>query len=181
MSITEDELHLLPFIKFNDLTADSSSSDDDDDDVEVRSSFDEENELINMSTFLHISSTEKSDIDSDDQSSSVLAPNGRCSESDSDNEANPVDNSTSTVSSVVVSPRLQSTTLVNSDQSDASGTPKRKRRQWSTAEKLKALATYESNTSRHRTAVEHGCTTAQLREWEKNKSQLIELLKRSKG
>jgi hypothetical protein len=129
MSITDDELHLLPFNDSSDSADESNSSDDDDDDddVEVRSDLDEDNELINMSTFLRIDAVEGSDIDSDDPSSSVIAINDRYSESDSDKEDNPVDNSLPTGSSIIVSPRLQSAAIMNSDLIDASGTPKRKR------------------------------------------------------
>ena len=39
---------------------------------------------------------------------------------------------------------------------------KRKRRQWSVAEKLRAIATYELNKNKRRAAAEHGCTPAQF-------------------
>jgi len=61
------------------------------------------------------------------------------------------------------------------------GTPKRKRRQWSVGEKLDAIARFKSNQSKHRTAVESGCTTAQLRKWLNDEVKLTNIFKEKKG
>ncbi|CAF4260009.1 unnamed protein product [Rotaria sp. Silwood2] len=71
-------------------------------------------------------------------------------------------------------------TDVNGFNNDTKKTSKRKRRQWSIFEKLNAINTFKSNGSKNRTAVEHGCTTAQLRKWLKCENELLNIVKSRK-
>jgi hypothetical protein len=57
---------------------------------------------------------------------------------------------------------------------------KHKRRQWSVEEKLGVLTTFKLNQNKHRTAVQHGCTTAQLRKWLASEVKLISISKEKK-
>jgi hypothetical protein len=116
----------------NDSSEESDYSDVDDDDVEVASNVDEqENELINMSAYLRIGSTEESDGGSDDESLSTVALGNTYLESDSDSEGDSIDNSAVPGGSITASSPLSlSTTLASSTSISASAivTPKRKRR-----------------------------------------------------
>jgi hypothetical protein len=58
---------------------------------------------------------------------------------------------------------------------------KRKRRQWSVEEKLEVLTTFKLNQNKHRTAAQHGCTTAQLRNWLASEMKLTSISKEKKG
>ncbi|CAF3235604.1 unnamed protein product, partial [Rotaria sp. Silwood2] len=72
-------------------------------------------------------------------------------------------------------------TDVNGFNNDTKKTLKRKRRQWSIVEKVNAINTFKSNGSKHRTAVEHGCITAQLQKWLKCENELLTIVKSKKG
>lgn len=78
-------------------------------------------------------------------------------------------------------PPLMTVDTIPSSSSRIEQTRKRKRRQWSLSEKLSAIATLKLNGSKHRTAFEHGCTTAQLRKWLKNEVEIIDISKEKKG
>ena len=175
MSIN-DEAHLLPISNTHKSIEDFDSSDSDDD-VEVVSNLDtQENELVDMSAYLRIGSSEESDDNHDDPSASTLMIGSTCSRSDSENEDHHIDSFGGASDSVTVSSSLSlPPTLAVDDTTvaNASGTQKRKRRQWSVVEKLKVLNAYESSNSKHRSAVEQGCTTAQIRQWEKKRGELI--------
>ena len=183
MSIRQ-EIHLLPL---NDTykSVEESDCSDSEDDVEVASTFDtEENDLIDMSAYLNIDSSEESDDNGDNPSTSALALESASSGCDSENDENPAAGACVSASDMTVSSTLSpSTTLAtnNAILTNTSVTPKRKRRQWSVAEKLRVLMAYESSKSKHRTAIEHGCTTAQIRKWERSKVEMTNLIKSKKG
>jgi hypothetical protein len=183
MSIS-DESHLLPISDTHKSIEDFDSSDSDDD-VEVVSNLDtQENELVDMSAYLRIGSSDESDDNNDDPFASTLVIGSTCSRSDSENEDHPIDTFGGAGDSVTVSSSLSlPPTLAVDDTAvaNASGTPKCKRRQWSVVEKLKVLNAYESSNSKHRTAVEQGCITAQTRQWEKKRGELIILATIKKG
>ena len=89
MSISE-EIHLLPLNDRHNSIEESDCSDSDGD-VEVASDFGtEENDLIDMSTYLRIDSSEQSDTNNDDPSTSVPTIRSACSRSDSENDDYPV-------------------------------------------------------------------------------------------
>jgi hypothetical protein len=138
-----------------------------------------------MSAYLRIGSSDESDDDNnDDPFASTVVIGSTCSRSDSENEDHPIDSFGGASDSVTVSSSLSLPPILAVDDttvSNASGTPKRKRRQWSVVEKLKVLNAYESSNSKHRTAVEQGCTTAQIRQWEKKRGELIVLATIKKG
>ena len=71
-------------------------------------------------------------------------------------------------------------TDVSGSNNDVKNNSKRKRHQWSIVEKLNAISTFKSNGSKHRTAVEHGCTTAHLRQWLKCENELLNIVKSKK-
>ena len=174
-----DETHLLPISDTHKSIEDLDSSDSDDD-VEVVSNLDtQENELVDMSAYLRISSSEESDDNSDDPFALTPVIGSTCSRSDCKHEDYPVDSFGGAGDPVTVSSSLSSLppTLAVDDTAvaNASGTPKRKRGQWSVVEKLKVLNAYESSNSKHRTAVQQGCTTGQIRQWEKKRGELIVL------
>ena len=175
MSIS-DETHLLSIRETNKSIEDFDSSDSDDD-VEVVSNLDtQENELVDMSAYLRIGSSAESDDNHDDPSASTLMIGSTCSRSDSENEDHPIDSLDGEVDSATVSSSLSLPPTLAPDGttvSNTSGTPKRKRRQWSVAEKLKVLNAYESSNSKHRTAIEQGCRTAQIRQWKKKRGELV--------
>jgi hypothetical protein len=58
---------------------------------------------------------------------------------------------------------------------------KRKRRPWSVEEKLEILTTLKLNKNKNQTALEHGCTPAQLRNWLANEVKLISISNEKKG
>ncbi|CAF4340238.1 unnamed protein product, partial [Rotaria magnacalcarata] len=57
---------------------------------------------------------------------------------------------------------------------------KRKQRQWNIKEKLDAVALFDKNKSKRKTTAMNGCTSAQLRNWIKNKEILINMYKQKK-
>ncbi|CAF1213314.1 unnamed protein product [Rotaria sordida] len=199
MSMNDGEVHLLPLIDNNDFD-NSSSESEDDDSIEVVSNVDEEeNKIIDMTKYLTFSSDDESEIDDNANDITLLdnhiihcsnindrtrssAPDGTCLDSGSDvsdddvNEHHPSNecatNSTSYSLPVV--------TDVSGSKNDTKKTSKRKRRQWSIVEKLNAINTFKSNGSKHRTAVEHGCTTAQLRKWLNCENELLNIVKSRK-
>ena len=78
---------------------------DSNDDVEVVSDIDsQENELVDMSAYLRIGSSEKTDDNNDDPSASTVMIGGTCCRSDFENEDYPVDSSAEAGDSVTGSP-----------------------------------------------------------------------------
>ena len=105
MSIS-DEIHLLPISDTHKSIEDFDSSDSDDD-VEVVSNLDtQENELVDMSAYLRIGSSEESDDNNDDPFPSTLMIGSTCSRSDSQNEGYPVNSLRGAGYSATVSPSL---------------------------------------------------------------------------
>lgn len=159
-----DEQHLVPISDDEDSHSDSYSSSDGDSSVEVTSTVDEcENELVHLSTCLHLGSELNDDNnDQDLEWSQPPSPLSSCSSSSSDIEE-----------------------LSNSEQMTLSTTSlsnnKRKRRPWTVQEKIDVIASYEKNQNKRKIAKEKGCTPAQLRQWIKNKENLLVMYKKKKG
>lgn len=180
MSMNDGELHLLPFMDNNDFN-NSSSESEDDESVEVVSNVDEEeNQIVDMTKYLTFSSDDESEID---DNVNDITHNDTGLDSDSDipdddvieNHASNECTTNSTSSSLIVAAN------VSDSNTNINKTSKRKRRQWSIAEKLNAIKAFKSNGSKRRTAIEHGCTTAQLRKWVKCENELSDIIKRKKG
>ena len=106
MSIS-DETHLLP-ISDTHKSIEAFDSSESDDDVEVVSNLDtQENELVDLSAYLRIGSSEESDDNNDDPFPSTLMIGSTCSRSDSQNEGYPVNSLRRTgYSATVNSPSL---------------------------------------------------------------------------
>ncbi|CAF3064327.1 unnamed protein product [Rotaria sp. Silwood2] len=104
--------------------------------------------------------------------------NSDASNDDDEREYRALNISSTSVSS---HPSLLTTNTIASSNNGIKETSKRKRRQWSVAEKLDAIATFKLNRSKHRTAMKHSCTTAQLRKWLHNEIKLIDISKEKKG
>ncbi|CAF4521138.1 unnamed protein product, partial [Rotaria sp. Silwood2] len=152
------------------------SSSDNDSCIEITSVVDEnENKLIEWTSYLQLNSD--SDEDSDENYSSTQpAPlvNYSSSESSSDDEnllqsSHP--SASSNNNSIVDITSSSTSTIIN----------KRKRRQWTVNEKLNAIACFEKNNSKNQTARDVGCATKQLRTRIKNKDELLKLSSRKKG
>ncbi|CAF3652024.1 unnamed protein product [Rotaria sp. Silwood1] len=184
MSMNDGEVHLLPLIDNNDFDS-SSSETEDDDSIEVLSNVDEEeNKIIDMTKYSTFSSDDESEIDNNANDIILIdnhvvqccntndriqssALDGTCLDSgsdvsDDDVNENHLSNECTTNST---SYSLPVATDVNGFNNDTKKTSKHKPRQRSIVEKLNAINTFKSNGSKHRTAVKHGCTTAQLRKW----------------
>lgn len=152
------------------------SNSDDDSCVEVTSVVDEnENELIEWTNYLRIDPDSDEDGDEDDPSTQTKSlVNYPSSESSSDNE------NSSQLSHQCASSNNDNITDISSS-STSNIIRKRKRRQWTVTEKLYAIARFEKNNSKHKTAKEIGCDTKQLRTWIKNKDELLKLSSKTKG
>lgn len=164
--------HLAPLPRLTNRLNESESDFDEDSCVEIASSFDEtEIELIKWTDYLQINSSSDDDHndDRDPISPTTLVPYSSSDES-SENE-----DSTEQLQ------RLNNFTNLNSSINDLPSTSKRKRRQWSVAEKLHAIAHFEKTNNKHQTAKYIMCATKQLRSWINNKQSLIELSSRTKG
>jgi hypothetical protein len=162
-----EEQHLAPLCSDEDSSFDNYNSSDDDSSVEITSTIDEcENELVRLSTYLQLESEDDND---DDQTFEWPAPPpSLLFSSSSDDELND--------SQPIV---LSTTSNANVDIQEKS--MKRKRRQWTVKEKLDAIALFDKNQSKRETAKKEGCTTAQLRNWIKNKENLFKMYKKKKG
>jgi hypothetical protein len=192
MSENSDNIHLLPLDNYNDFE-NSSSESEDNDSIEIVSNVDEEeNDIVDVTKQLAFSSDDESDFDGDGNNCSSLDGivshcsllDDVCFKSNIDaSDDDPVEYSPLNVSVPSSSSHSQLVVpdTVASSNNKIETTSKRKRRQWSVAEKLSALATFKLNQSKHRTAVEHGCTTAQLRKWVKDEVKLINISKEKKG
>jgi hypothetical protein len=164
-----EEQHLEPLSYDEETTFDNCDSSDDDSSVEITSTIDEsENELVRLSTYLQL----ESDDESDDQRNfewpdppSFLT----CSSSSDVEEVNDTQQ-------VMIS----TTPIMNTDDTQEKSM-KRKRRQWTIKEKLRAVALFDKIQSKHETAKREGCTRSQLRNWIENKENLINVCKKKRG
>ena len=156
---------------FDDI-GDSSSSDDSD--IEVISTTDaDEDALVRISNHLNLDSDASIDDD-------VTVEDTRRTQSTSDVRALDDKNHDSQINvtnpSHVGSSPSSNTSTESSSSSDASNESlKRKRRAWSTREKLHAIECYATSKSKHSTAKLIGCTRSQLTEWRKREGQLKSL------
>ncbi|CAF1246010.1 unnamed protein product [Adineta steineri] len=163
-----NEEHLAPLIDDVNLITSDCDSSDVDSSVEIVSNVDEnENELIRLSTYLHLESSEE---ENNDQDSEWPAPPSPCNISNS-SDIDEYDNS----------PSASLPTASNNHHHIQAKRIKGTRRSWSVKEKLTAVAAFEKNLSKRKTAKHHGCTTAQLRSWLKNKENLYATLQKKKG
>ena len=97
------EIHLLPLNNIH-KSVDEFVCSDSDDDMEVTSNADtEENDLIDMSTYLRIDSSDESYNNKRDPSKSPLKIGSACYKSDSENDENPVDSTWSSAHCTAVS------------------------------------------------------------------------------
>ena len=159
-----EEEHLCLVYESEDPNFDGGDSSGDDSSVEITSNIDQcEGGLIRLSTYLRL----KSEDDVDHDSSSVCNdepfewpdPHSCLSSPGSLNSVEPAESDQSV---------LLSTT--SADCVDIQGkSTKRKRSQRSVREKLDAIPLYDLNESKRSMATAKGCTTAQLRNWIKNR------------
>ncbi|CAF3943886.1 unnamed protein product, partial [Rotaria sp. Silwood1] len=162
-----DEQHLAPLSADEDSRFDGYSSSDDAS-VEVTSTIDEcENELVRLSTYLQL----ESEFDNDDDQAFEWPEPPPTLLSSSSSDIEELADSQQVV--------LSTTSFNNGDAQEKS--KKCKRRQWSTLEKLDAIALFDKNQSKRKTANEKGCTPAQLRNWIHNKENLLKMYKNKKG
>lgn len=160
------EEHLNPFHYDTDSESQDFDNSESDSSFEIASTINEtENELVELSTYLHLESDEESN-DDDDHFQWPDPP-------------------------LLDSLLPDHEDLINTDQElptkeqdvhtiDDKST-KRKRRQWSVKEKLDTIFSFQENENKRKTAKEHGCSTAQLRQWIKNKEDLLKLYQAKKG
>ena len=167
-----EEQHLEPLLGDKGSDSDSHDSSDDDSSVEITSTIDEdENELVHLSTYLHLNSEDEND---NEQSFEWPDPPSSLSSSSSDD----IEELNNTQEVMVVSATSNtSAATVNIKENSM----KRKRRQWTIKEKLDAIALFDKNQSKRKTAKKKGCTTAQLRNWIENKEDLFKMYKKKKG
>lgn len=158
--------HLLSLGSDEDSHSDNDNSSDDDSDVEITSNPDEcENELIRLSTYLQL----ESEVDNDDNQTFewpdppfFVYPYSSNDDQSDDSEQ-------------ILPP--MSNNNVHTDEKSM----KRKRRQWTLKEKMNALVLFEKNDNKRETAMKVGCTTAQLRNWIKNKENLFQMFQQKRG
>ncbi|CAF3267855.1 unnamed protein product [Rotaria sp. Silwood2] len=162
-----DEQHLAPLSADEDSRFDGYSSSDDAS-VEVTSTVDEcENELVRLSTCLQL----ESEFDNDDDQAFEWPEPPPTLLSSSSSDIEELADSQQVV--------LSTTSFNNGDTQEKSNSCKR--RQWSIKEKLDAIALFDKNQSKRKTANEKGCTPAQLRNWIHNKENLLKMYKNKKG
>ncbi|CAF2085496.1 unnamed protein product [Rotaria magnacalcarata] len=163
-----EEEHLVRFYADEDSSFDDHNSSDDNSSVEATSSIDEcENELVRLSTYLQLESDYEND---DDQAIEWPEPPPSLISPDSSDIEELCD------SQQVIS----SATSFHNDNIQKKCT-KRKRRQWTIKENLIAVALFDKNQSKRKTAKSEGCTSSQLRKWIENKENLLMMLKKKKG
>jgi CENP-B N-terminal DNA-binding domain len=163
-----EEAHLTSLGDPVDSDSDVSSSFDIHSSDEVASSIDEtQNELIRLSTYLNIESEHENDNNDNFQWPSP--PQSFSSPSASDVEESTHSNQTP----------LRSESTIDSAEHRKSA--KRKRRQWTVKEKLDIIFSFEECKNKRQTAKKEGCTSAQLRNWVKNKDDLLKIYRRKKG
>jgi hypothetical protein len=163
-----------------------SLDDTGDSDIEVVSTVDENDHvLLQLSTILNLDSK---DDDEDEDGPESRNPFNSDSASDDDASQQDIDvvkrTSSTTYSSPVTSSSITMTTPSPSTrlQSSPTGSSKRKRRQWSMAEKLNAIAVLDKNdNNKQLTAAQEGCSRAQLTQWTRRKDELQLLAKQDHG
>ena len=192
-----DDVHLFSLNGYAGFE-DSSDEQENDDSIEVVSELDEGNDIIHMTKNLVFSSDEESQHnDADDHHSSLGDEHNRAfapvpidiNLSSFDNDCSVLNDDQVEYSPLVVpvsSSSSHSSSITTSDDVPSGsdkigGSVKHKRRQWSIEEKLKILTVFKLNKNKNRTAAQHGCTTAQLRNWLANEAKLINLSKEKKG
>jgi len=162
MNCLDTNLHLQTLQGFsNNNEEDSDSSDDSE--VEVISQTDPlENHIINFNTYLNIN------LDDDEK----------------DDELNNNTTSTSTVTTTTIDNK-ECPSNTSDDEIEiktGSGGIKRKRRQWSAAEKINILNQLEKNgNNKSLTAQQNHCTRFMLSQWQKQKQELLLLSKQKYG
>lgn len=163
-----EEQHLVPFFNDTDSNRDDDDNSIDDSSLEVTSTIDEnECELIRLSTYLNLDSTIDDEGDDDQASKWPETP--------------PSSSNSSDIEQFDDSQQGSSSTLASNNDNTQEKCIKRKRRQWNIKEKLDAVALFDKNKSKRKTALMKGCTSAQLRNWIKNKEHLIKMYKQKKG
>lgn len=155
MYCCEHDLHLKPLNGFNDHIEEESDSSCDSD-IEVISEFDDaENDPIIFNAYSNIN---YNNDDKDDIQNGETDSNGKNCSSSPDTS----DNDTETVT--------------------GSGSVKRKRRQWSVAEKIRILDELEKNKNNKRlTAQQNCCSRFMLLQWQKQKEDLLLVAKETYG
>ncbi|CAF3058209.1 unnamed protein product [Rotaria socialis] len=170
--VEEIEEHLLSMPSFNANSILEESDSDDESCVEVTPDIDEnENELVEWAKYLQLNSD--SDADQPSTPSATLVDYSS-SEASSDNE--------NSLESTGEQTNASDKHNINFKPiSPSTVTKKRKRRQWTIEEKLYAVACFEKNDNKHKTAQQVGCATKQLRMWIQNKNELLSLSSRKKS
>ena len=174
--IQDDEEHLALIPRINDHLTDDDCGADEDSFVEIVSTIDEEEkELIKWTDYLQINSSGDDGNNEDHASipSTSLVQYPSSEESSSDES--------STDASQLLTPSID---LINADSiinHSSTMLKKRKRRQWTIAEKLHAVAHFEKTNNKRLTAKHVGCAPKQLRMWIANKPILVEVSSRKKG
>jgi len=160
--------HLLLLGSDEDSCSDDDNSSDDDSSVEITSNPDEcESELIRLSTYLQLESGADND---DDQTFEWPDPPSSLLSSCSSNDDQSND-----------SQQMLPPSTSNDNVHAQGNSTKRKRRQWTIKEKIDAVVLFEKNHNKRETAMKKGCTTAQLRNWIKNKENLFKMREQKKG
>jgi hypothetical protein len=162
MSLFDTNLHLQTLQGFSNNDEQESDSSHDSE-IEVTSEIDDlENHAINFNTYLNIN------VDDDEK----------------ENELNNNTTSTSPVTTTTIDNK-QCSSNTSDDEIEIktdSGGIKRKRRQWSAAEKLKVLNQLEKNgNNKSLTAQQNHCTRFMLSQWQKQKQELLLLSKQNYG
>ncbi|CAF1468474.1 unnamed protein product [Rotaria sordida] len=182
MSMSDDNIHLLPLDDCTD-SDNSSNESEDNNSIEVVSNIDEvENQIVDMTKYLAFSCDEELEINNNNTHSTTLDHTWLKYNFDVSDD-DPLEYHPSNVF-VTSSPSHLPLVTINTiglDNNKMRKISKHKHRQWSVSEKLDALVTLKSNGSKHRTAVQDDCTTAQLRKWLKCEDELTDILKNKKG
>jgi hypothetical protein len=148
-----EEQHLEPLHRDKGSNSDSHDSSDDDSSVEIISMIDE-------------------DENDDEKSFEWPNPPSLLSSSSSDD----IEELNNTQEVVVFAASNTSASMVNIQEKSM----KRKRRQWTIKEKFDAIALFDKNQSKRKSAKKKGCTTAQLRNWIENREDLLKMHKKKK-
>jgi hypothetical protein len=174
---TDCHLYTLPQMESDD----NNDTDSDESDIEVISVVDEtDNIAISIQDHFNLNDDDDEEDNNDkdetdvQQSSSVLNSNDAELDEDLD-DLNP-----DIISNDRSSPLASSSTASNSMVESPSS--KRKRRAWSTAEKLRVIHMLEKfGGNKQLTSKKEGCTRYQLSQWVKQKEDLIQLSKENHG
>ncbi|CAF1342265.1 unnamed protein product [Rotaria sordida] len=174
--VEEIEEHFAPISGVDTGSISEKSDFDDDSCIEIISNIDEnENESVKLANYLQLNSDSDEDIDQDYSSTpSATLVDYLSSEvsSDNGNISQSFDQLATSNKQCNIDPMFTSLSTI---------VKKRKRRQWTVAEKLHAVTCFEQNNNKHKTAQQIGCATEQLHMWIKNKNELVALPSRKKG